>query len=306
MKKTALVILAAGLGSRYGNGIKQLEPVGPKGEFIMDYSIYDALAAGFTKIVFIIRRDLEKEFRQGIGRRIEKIAQVEYAFQELEDLPQGFTCPKERTKPWGTVQALLACRNILSEPFAVINADDYYGKEAFRRVHDFLVKLPDGERHSVCMAGFVLANTLSDNGVVTRGICTVDAAGKLIRVTETRNILKTNGGAGIVKDGGQIEPLDVDSLVSMNMWGLTPAFLQYLGEGFACFLKELPEGDCKSEYLLPTAVDELLQADEIQVEVLSSRDTWFGVTYKEDKKVVQEALEKLTKQGEYPLGLYDA
>lgn len=304
MKKTALVIMAAGIGSRFGKGIKQLAPVGPNGEIIMDYSIHDALKAGFNKVVFIIRKDIEEEFRTVIGNRIEKITEVEYAFQALEDLPEGFEKPEDRTKPWGTGQAVLAARKVLSEPFMVINADDYYGKEAYVKVHDYLVQEQeaDGVMH-ICMAGFRLGNTLSDNGSVTRGICHIED-GALTGVTETHDIYKTESGAETRSEEGQAEELDVNSLVSMNMWGLTPEFMDVLENGFVEFLNEIKPGDIKKEYLLPEMIDRLIKAGKAKVDVLETKDTWFGVTYQEDKASVIAAFEKLVKDGVYPENLY--
>ena len=304
MKKTALVIMAAGIGSRFGKGIKQLAPVGPNGEIIMDYSIHDALKAGFNKVVFIIRKDIEEEFRTVIGNRIEKITEVEYAFQALEDLPEGFEKPEARTKPWGTGQAVLAARKVLSEPFMVINADDYYGKEAYVKVHDYLVQEQeaDGVMH-ICMAGFRLGNTLSDNGSVTRGICHIED-GALTGVTETHDIYKTESGAETRSEEGQAEELDVNSLVSMNMWGLTPKFMDVLEKGFVEFLSEIKPGDIKKEYLLPEMIDRLIKAGKAKVDVLETKDTWFGVTYQEDKASVTAAFEKLVKDGVYPENLY--
>lgn len=306
MKKTALVIMAAGIGSRFGKGIKQLAPVGPKGEIIMDYSIRDALEAGFDKIVFIIRRDLEEEFKKVIGRRIEKLAEVAYAFQDMEDLPEGFAKPADRTKPWGTGHAVLAARDVLSEPFAVINADDYYGKEAYKKVHDYLVQeSQEGEKLHICMAGFRLGNTLSDNGSVTRGICRI-ADGKLTGVTETHNIFKTADGAEERDDQGNfVRELDTKDLVSMNMWGLTPEFMETLQKGFVEFLGGLSAGDIKKEYLLPEMIDRLIQEGKAQVEVLETKDEWFGVTYQEDRESVQAAFRALTEAGVYPDGLYE-
>ena len=304
MKKTALVIMAAGIGSRFGKGIKQLAPVGPKGEIIMDYSIHDALEAGFNKIVFIIRKDIEDEFRRVIGDRIEKITEVAYAFQEINDLPGDFRKPADRTKPWGTGHAVLAAKKVLSEPFAVINADDYYGKEAYVKVHDYLVQdhPQDGPMH-ICMAGFRLGNTLSDNGSVTRGVCHIED-GKLVGVTETHNIFKTADGAETRNDDGTAETLDTRSLVSMNMWGLTPAFMDTLYDGFVEFLQNVKAGDIKAEYLLPVMIDALIQKGTAQVDVLETKDTWFGVTYQEDKEVVIKAFKELTEAGVYPNGLY--
>ncbi|MBO5666190.1 MAG: nucleotidyltransferase, partial [Firmicutes bacterium] len=252
-KDITLVIMAAGIGSRYGGGIKQLASVGPSGEIIMDYSVYDALEAGFNKIVFVIRKDLEADFKEIIGNRMEKICHVEYAFQEKDDLPEGFTVPEGRTKPWGTGHAILAVRDLVKEPFAVINADDYYGKSAFRQVYDFLAA--DHPAGDYCMAGFVLKNTLSDNGTVTRGICQVDENGYLAKVDETRNIRKTGDGAAAENSDGTIRTLDVEAHVSMNMWGLTPEFLDVLKEGFPKFLQEHGQ-ELKTEYLLPEIVDQ--------------------------------------------------
>ncbi|MDO5136149.1 MAG: sugar phosphate nucleotidyltransferase [Eubacteriales bacterium] len=304
MKKTALVIMAAGVGSRFGNGIKQLAPVGPNGEIIMDYSICDAVEAGFNKVVFIIRRDLEEEFRATVGARASKIVETAYAFQEIDDLPEGFTKPDMRTKPWGTGQAVLAAAQILSEPFAVINADDYYGKEAYVKVHDYLVQeQPDDGKLHICMAGFRLGNTLSDNGSVTRGVCRI-ADGMLTGVTETHNIFKTASGAESRCDDGSVQELDVKCLVSMNMWGLTPAFMETLKKGFVQFLKEIEPGDIKKEYLLPELIDRLIQSKDAEVEVLETKDEWFGVTYQEDKETVVAAFQRLIEAGVYPRDLY--
>ena len=307
MQKTALVIMAAGIGSRFGKGIKQLASVGPCGEIIMDYSIHDALEAGFNKVVFIIRKDLEEEFRRVIGERIEKITEVEYVFQELDDLPEGFTKPADRTKPWGTGQAVLAAKKVLDEPFIVINADDYYGKEAYVKVHDYLVQeqQKDGKLH-ICMAGFRLGNTLSDNGSVTRGICHIEN-GRLTGVTETHDIFKTATGAESRNADGSVQELDVKDLVSMNMWGLTPEFVGLLEEGFVEFFENI-KGDetkeLKGEYLLPIYIDELLKKGTVSVRLLETQDKWFGVTYKEDKPVVVESFAKLIADGVYQKDLF--
>ncbi|MCR5293725.1 MAG: NTP transferase domain-containing protein [Lachnospiraceae bacterium] len=300
MKKTALVILAAGIGSRFGGGIKQLTPVGPNGEIIMDYSIHDAVEAGFDKVVFIIRKDLDEDFRQIIGDRISRKVEVAYAYQELDDLPEGYSLPEGRGKPWGTGQAILAARDVIKEPFAVVNADDYYGKEGFRALHDALVsdQAEDG-KENIYMAGFVLRNTLSDNGGVTRGICSLDSEGLLRGIDETKNIIKTAEGAAAETENGLVK-LDPDSLVSMNMWGFSPSFMERLKTGFPEFLSRIPEGDIKAEYLLPIIVDELLKAGEARVQVLKTNDRWFGVTYKEDRKTVEEAFLKLANEGVYP------
>ena len=306
MKKTSLVIMAAGIGSRFCGGIKQLEPVGPNGEIIMDYSIHDALEAGFDKIVFIIRKDLEKDFKEIIGNRIEKIAPVEYAFQEMDDLPEGFSVPEGRKKPWGTGQAILAARNVVHEPFLVINADDYYGKEGFKKIHDYMVNEMDenGDVYDMCMAGFVLANTLSANGGVTRGVCTVDENGYLEKVTETYNIYLDRVGMHASSHDGQAVLVKPDQPVSMNMFGLPAAFIKELEKGFPKFLSNVPEGDLKAEYLLPMIIDQCIREKKASVRVLDTPDKWFGVTYKEDKPAVVAAIRKLIDEGVYPEKLF--
>ncbi|MBQ7371064.1 MAG: nucleotidyltransferase, partial [Blautia sp.] len=286
MKKTALVIMAAGIGSRFGKGVKQLAPLGPHGEIIMEYSIYDALEAGFNKVVFIIRKEIEEEFRQMIGDRMARITEVSYVFQDPDDLPAGFSRPEGRTKPWGTGQAVLAAKKVLSEPFIVINADDYYGKEAYVKVHDYLIQEhADHGKLQICMAGFRLGNTLSENGSVTRGVCLV-TDGKLTGVDETHNIFKTESGAEAKYDDGTVRALDVNSLVSMNMWGLTPDFMEILEKGFVDFLADESGDPMKKEYLLPILIDQLIKEDAADVTVLETKDTWFGVTYQDDKEAV--------------------
>ena len=305
MKKTTLVIMAAGLGSRFGEGLKQLAKVGPSGEIIMDYSIHDALEAGFNKIVFIIRKDIEADFREVIGNRIEKIADVAYAYQELDKLPEGFTKPADRTKPFGTGHAVLCTKGIVDGPFAVINADDYYGKEAFVKVHDFLVEEHDAsEKLQFCMAGFILGNTLSDNGAVTRGVCQVNEAGHLVKVVETSGLVKTADGAGIEKEDGTVEPISAGVHVSMNMWGFSEDMIDILEKNFVEFLTNIPEGDIKKEYLLPTIVDDQIQSGKADVTVLETRDKWFGVTYKEDKQVVIDSFKALVEAGVYKEKLF--
>ena len=260
MKDTTLVIMAAGIGSRFGGGIKQLEPVGPGGEIIMDYSIYDALQAGFNKVVFIIRKDLEKDFKEVIGNRIEKIVKAEYAFQELDDLPMGFKRPEERKKPWGTGQAVLSIKGLVNEPFLVINADDYYGKEGIRKIHDYLVNEMDesSQVYDLCMSGFLLANTLSKNGGVTRGVCQIDDDSFLKKVTETYEIQRYGSGISARDESGRPVAVDIGCHVSMNMWGIPASFLDELERGFPEFLAGLKEGDVKSEYLLPRIIDKLV------------------------------------------------
>lgn len=299
-----LVVMAAGIGSRFGRGIKQLEPVGPNGEIIMDYSVFDALEAGFNKVVFIIRKDIEKDFKNIIGNRIEKICKVEYAFQDISDLPKGFSKPKDRTKPWGTGQAVLSCKGIVKEPFVVINADDYYGKEAFVNVYDYLSKKENKNDAGFCMAGFVLKNTLSDNGGVTRGICELSEKNELLNVIETHNILKEENKAYVVGEKGEKIYLDENACVSMNMWGLTPKFIDFLEDGFKEFLKENIDNP-KSEYLVPIIIDGLLKEHKATVKLLPTNDKWFGVTYKEDKETVCKAMNELIKKGVYKEKLYE-
>ena len=295
---TTLLIMAAGIGGRFGTGIKQLEPVDDAGHIIMDYSIHDAIEAGFNHVVFIIRKDIEKEFKEVIGDRIAFICSshnvtVDYAFQDINDIPG--TLPEGRTKPWGTGQAVLAAKSVINTPFIVINADDYYGKEGFKAVHEYLVN--GGES---CMAGFVLKNTLSDNGGVTRGICKTDEDGNLTEVVETKNIVKTENGAeadGVV--------IDTDSLVSMNMWGLTPDFLGILEVGFREFFEEeVAKNPLKAEYLIPTFIGGLLDAGKISVKVLRSNDTWYGMTYHEDVASVKDSFKKMLEIGLYKTDLF--
>lgn len=299
MGKATLVIMAAGIGSRFGGGIKQLEPVGPNGEVIMDYSIYDAMEAGFDKVVFVIRKDLEKDFKEVIGNRIEKKVSVNYAYQEIGNIPERFSGKfPDRTKPWGTGQAILCCKDVVNEPFLVINADDYYGKEAYQEAYRYLTDQKEREGLHACMVGFVLKNTLSENGGVTRGICRVDNNRMLADIEETHNIVKTSDGAE-VRGEDSARKIDVESEVSMNMWGLTPDFLDVLETGFDAFLDELEENEQKKEYLLPTIIGGLLKEGRIQVEVLQSTDRWFGVTYKEDKEDVTREIRKLIESGAY-------
>jgi len=299
---TTLVIMAAGMGSRYG-GIKQLEPVGPSGEIIMDYSIYDAIEAGFNKVVFIIRKDLEQDFKEIIGNRIEKIIRVEYVFQELDNLPQGFAKPAERTKPWGTGQAVLICKDAVKEPFAVINADDYYGKEAFKIVYNFLNDKSYKE-NQYCMAGFILGNTLSENGAVTRGVCKANEAGILVDIVETSGIVPEGDHAAAKNNAGETITIDLQSVVSMNMWGFKPGLFGYLEQGFITFVSNLAENELKKEYLLPTVVGDLVKANKVEVSVLKSNDRWFGVTYKEDKEFVVNSFRALIDKGAYPVKLF--
>ena len=305
--KITLAIMAAGIGSRFGGGIKQLEPVGTNGEIIMDYSVHDAIEAGFNKIVFIIRKDIYEDFMEVIGHRIESLCEqlhveIAYAFQEKEDLPAGCQLPEGREKPWGTGQAVLACRDLIHEPFAVINADDYYGKTAFRQLYHFLTQYTPEKPNDFCMAGFVLKNTLSENGSVTRGVCKATNSGYLEKIEDTTGICKTDTGAAVYEDG-VTHSIDADSHVSMNMWGLTPEFMDTLEKEFVNFFEE--GGDLsKKEYLLPILIGKLLEQKRVSVKVLETPDTWFGVTYREDKPGVEEAFRKLTQKGVYRIPLF--
>ena len=305
MAKAALVIMAAGIGSRFGGGIKQLEPVGPNGEIIMDYSIYDAMEAGFDKVVFVIRKDLEKDFKEVIGNRIEKVVEVAYAYQEISDIPEKYRERyADRAKPWGTGQAILCCKDVVNEPFLVINADDYYGKQAYVEAYDHLIQEQEkSEKIQVSMIGFVLGNTLSENGGVTRGICKVDENHMLTDIVETSNIEKSEDGAVIRTEDGVLE-VDVHSPVSMNMWGLHPEFFKVLENGFEEFLSEIGANYLKAEYLLPTIIGELLAEGSADVKVLRSHDKWFGVTYKEDKEAVVASVRALVDAGVYPEKLF--
>ena len=308
--KTTLVIMAAGIGSRFGGGIKQLAPVGLNGEIIMDYSIHDAIEAGFNKIVFIIRKDIKDAFKEAIGDRIEKICnnldvEIAYAYQELSELPDGVELPTGRTKPWGTGQAVLCCKDVVKEPFVIINADDYYGKEAFVKLHDFLVSGEDlGREFTMGMAGFILKNTLSDNGTVTRGVSVVDENGLLSQVHETTGIMMGEDGKIKCDLPDVQEWISPEDKVSMNMWAAYPEFLEFLAEDFKTFLSEVEEGDLKKEYLLPNIVDKLLKEGRANVKVLETQHRWFGVTYQEDKEAVQKAFAGLIKEGVYPANLW--
>jgi len=291
----SLIILAAGIGSRFGGGVKQLEPVGPNGELIIDYSVHDAVRAGFNKIVFVIRRDIESDFREVIGDRTEKLfsprgVNILYAYQNTDGMPEG------RKKPWGTGQALLSCDGLVDGPFAVINADDYYGREGFVKAHEFLTGVCDADHYG--MIGYILKNTLSDNGGVTRGICRLNE-GRLVGIDETKNIVKTPSGA---ETGGR--QLELNSLVSMNFWMLPQSFFRILDDGFSRFLAETPD-PVSDEYLLPVIIDRLLKADQCSVSVLPSTDSWFGVTYKQDIASVKQSFRDMYRRGVYDAsGLY--
>lgn len=298
MTKPTLLVLAAGMGSRYG-GLKQIDPVGPGGETIMDYSIYDALRAGFGKIVFVIRRDIEQAFKETVGAKFEKRAPVEYVFQALDNLPQGFSLPAGRIKPWGTGHAMLAAADVIREPFAAINADDFYGADSFIALGKHL----RSGTADYAMIGFTLRNTLSEHGSVARGECKVGADGFLTGVTELTKIEKDGSAAKYTDASGKVHPLTGNEPVSMNMWGFTPSLFPYLQEHFVSFLKTRAD-DPKSELYIPTVVNALIAAKQARCKLLNTTSTWFGVTYREDRPMVVEGIQKLVQAGEYPEKLW--
>lgn len=306
MKKPVLVIMAAGMGSRYG-GLKQIDPVDKEGHIIMDFSIYDAKRAGFEKVVFIIKKENEADFKETIGRRIEKVMDTAYAFQELENIPEGFEVPEGRVKPWGTAHAVLSAIDEIDGPFAVINADDYYGCHAFQTIHDYLTTHEDDEKYRYTMVGYRLKNTVTDNGYVSRGVCELNDEKELVSVTEMTRIEKHDSGIEYSEDDGTTwNPIDGETLVSMNMWGFTHSMLDEIKKGFPVFLENgLKENPMKCEYYLPAVVSDLLAEDRAVVKVLESEDKWYGVTYKEDKPMVVEAIRKLKEEGLYPEKLWE-
>lgn len=299
MKKTTLAFMAAGFGSRFGGGVKQIEPVGPHGEVLMEYAVYDALRAGFDRVVFIIRRDIEAQFRDGVGRRVEKKCDVAYAYQDVNDVPGGFSLPEGRKKPWGTGHAVLACRELIHEPFCVLNADDYYGTEAFERIHAYISAEDRRPGLDCCMAGYVLGNTLTESGGVTRGICKLDEDSRLREVRETRNVVLRNGMPCIEMEG-EARALDANAVVSMNIWGLPADFIGYLEECFPSFLERLGEDDCTSEFLLPTIISRMVHRGDGTVKVLPTVGKWFGMTYMQDKLLTQQKIRELIDRGRYP------
>lgn len=302
MKKPVLVIMAAGMGSRYG-GLKQIDPIDSDGHIIIDFSIYDAVRAGFEKVIFIIKRENEQIFRETIGKRAEGLMEVAYVFQELENIPDGFTVPVGRIKPWGTGHAVLSCIDILDGPFAVINADDYYGPEAFKMIYDYLTTHEDDSRYRYTMVGYRLGNTLTENGHVSRGVCTVDSKGYLTGICERTYIVMTPDGAAYSEDDGQtLIPISPDERVSMNMWGFSASFMTELKKQFSDFLtNEMPKNPLKAEYFLPSVVSSLLADNKATVQVLHSNDKWYGVTYKEDKATVVAAIAALKQRGIYQM-----
>jgi NDP-sugar pyrophosphorylase family protein len=294
-----LLVMAAGMGSRYG-GLKQIDPVGPNGETIIDYSIHDAKKAGFDKVVFIIRHAIEEEFKNFIGSRFEGVIDVEYAFQEIDKLPNGYSVPEGREKPWGTGHAILMAKDLIDAPFLVINGDDFYGQNAFTQAAKYLNKAKDGSKADYCMVGYDLINTLSEHGTVSRGICEVDGKGNLVNVVETLKITEENDQ---IIDHDTQKNLNKDAIASMNMFGFTPSLFGYLEEKFKTFLNERISEE-KSEYFIPQVVKELIDEEMAEVNVLRTSSKWFGITYKEDKPLVSKAVSNLVNEGVYPQKLY--
>ena len=304
MDRPVLVIMAAGMGSRYG-GLKQIDPIDEYGNKIIDFSVYDAVRAGFKKVIFIIKKENENDFRTCIGDKVKKYIEVEYVFQELDNIPEGFSVPEGRVKPWGTAHAILSCINSINGPFAVINADDFYGRESFKQIYTYLAdNIEDESKYA--MVGYALKNTLTDNGYVSRGICTTDEEGYLMSVVEHTHIEKTKTGAKYTEDGTCYIDISDESIVSMNIWGFTKSFLEATKQEFEDFFKsEVKNNPLKAECYLPTVVTGLLNAKRVTVKVLESRDKWFGVTYAEDKPQVVKSIKELKLKGEYPEKLWE-
>ena len=304
MNKPVLVIMAAGMGSRYG-GLKQIDPVDEEGHIIMDFSMFDAKRAGFEKVIFIIKKENEADFRAAVGDRMEKYMEVSYAFQEIDNIPDGCQVPEGRVKPWA--HAVLSCIDQIDGPFAVINADDYYGQEAFRLIYDYLASHEDDDKYRYTMVGYELGNTVTDNGHVARGVCDMNSEGELIAIHERTRIEKRDGGIAYTEDDGATwVSVPADTTVSMNMWGFTRSILDEIKAGFPAFLNEgLKKNPMKCEYFLPFVVDELLGEKRATVKVLKSMDKWYGVTYKEDKPVVVAAIQNLKDGGLYPQKLWE-
>ena len=306
MKKPVLVIMAAGMGSRYG-GLKQIDPVDEDGHIIIDFSIYDAYQAGFEEVIFVIKKENEKDFHDAIGRRVQEVMKVSYVFQDINNIPEGYEIPKERIKPWGTAHAILCCKDRIEGPFAVIHADDYYGRDAFQQIYEYLVHSEDKEKYQYAMVGYQLKNTLTENGSVARGVCEVDKDGKLINVTERTQIVKRGEGAAFTEDNGTTwTELSGKTIVSMNMWGFTEGFLEEIEKGFGTFLREgLQKDPLKCEYYLPMVVSRLLEEDKAEVAVLTTTEKWYGVTYREDKPMVEAAIRDMKSAGMYPNKLWE-
>lgn len=305
MKEPVLIVMAAGMGSRYG-GLKQMDPVGSSGELIIDFSLYDAVMAGFKKVIFIIKKEMEEDFRALIDDRSGRFIEVEYAFQDLNDLPQGYSVPEGRVKPWGTSHAVLSCSDKVNGPFAVINADDYYGAGAFHSMYDFLANAEDGEKYCFSMVGYLLENTLTENGHVARGVCETTEDGYLKRINERTKIMRRNGEIQFTEDEENWESIPEGTTVSMNFWGFTPSMMKEIEDRFPDFLERaLIDNPLKGEFLLPLTVDMLLKEEKAKVKILPSKDRWFGVTYKEDRESVVNALQSMKDKGLYPEKLWD-
>lgn len=306
MKKPVLIIMAAGMGSRYG-GLKQIDPIDAQGHIIMDFSIYDAKKAGFEEVVFIIKKENEKDFKEVIGERVSRFMKVHYVFQDINNLPEGFAVPEGRVKPWGTGHAVLSAIDVVDAPFAVINADDYYGADAFKKIYDFLTTHEDDKTYHYTMVGYVLENTLTENGHVARGVCVTDENGYLLGINERTHIEKRPEGAAYTEDGETWTVIPEGSTVSMNMWGFSASLMKELAARFPAFLnKAIKENPMKGEYFLPSVVGDLLAEGKADAMVLTSKDRWFGVTYKEDKPVVVAAIQKMKDDGKYPEYLWEA
>lgn len=306
MDKPVLVIMAAGMGSRYG-GLKQIDPIDNEGHIIMDFSIYDAKQAGFEKVVFIIKRENEEDFKAAVGDRVSRYMEVVYAFQEVSNIPEGYQVPEGRVKPWGTAHAVLSCIDEINGPFAVINADDYYGQDAFKLIYDYLSTHADDDKYRYTMVGYQLGNTVTDNGHVSRGVCELNEEGELIAVMERTKIEKRDGGIAYTEDDGKTWiKLPADTIVSMNMWGFTRSILDEIRDGFPAFLEEgLKTNPMKCEYYLPAVVSRLLEEDRAAAAVLKSGDKWYGITYKEDKPVIVAAMQRMKEEGRYPIHLWE-
>lgn len=299
--KPTLVVMAAGMGSRYG-GLKQIDPVGPNGEIIIDYSVYDAIKSDFGKVVFVIKREIEKDFREKVGKNIEKKIQTEYVFQDETPVPVSLALPKERVKPWGTAHAVYSCRNNVDTPFAIINADDFYGRNSFMMLSNYLKNInPITEDFNYCMVGFKLSNTLTENGFVSRGVCKLDSSGYLKSIVEHVHIEKDGDGAKYSEDNGTtFNAIDVNTIVSMNAWGVTPTIFGEIENQFTNFVTTNKNNLMKAEFYLPTVIDTLITENRAKVIVLPCQERWYGVTYKEDKKVVEDAIKMFIKEGKYP------
>jgi NDP-sugar pyrophosphorylase family protein len=307
MKKPVLIIMAAGMGSRYG-GLKQIDPIDKEGHIIMDFSLFDAKRAGFEKVIFIIKKENEEDFKEAVGKRIEQVMDVSYVYQDLFHLPQGYHVPQGRVKPWGTAHAVLSAYEEVDGPFAVINADDYYGQHAFEKIYKFLTTHEDGEKYSYTMVGYRLKNTMTDNGHVARGVCELNENQELVEINERTRIEKREGQIAYSEDDGKTWiPVDGEKLVSLNMWGFTQSIMEEIKAGFPAFLQQgLKENPMKCEYFLPSVVSGLLEEGRAAVTVLDTEDKWYGVTYKEDKPMVVAAIQALKDAGKYPQKLWES